>query len=138
MKKLFLMLAIAGFLTSSYAQTLTVNDVPVPVTKTFTKTHPKVDTVQWSKSGDFYKAAYQVKTKDNIATYTVLGKLTETKAEISVASLPTEALKYINENYPSDNVKSSSKVTSAKGKVTYAVKIKGMDLTFNSNGKIIT
>ena len=137
MKKLFLMLAIAGFLTSSYAHTLSVKDVPVPVTKTFTKTHPKVDTVQWSKSGEFYKAAYQVKMKDMTATYTVLGKLKETEAEITVASLPTPVLKYINENYPSDVVKSSSLVTSAKGKVNYAVKIKGMDLNFDSNGKII-
>lgn len=137
MKKLFLMLAIAGFLANSYAQTLTVKDVPVPVTKTFTKTHPKVDTVQWSKTGDFYKAAYSVKMKDMSATYTVLGKLKETEAEITVASLPTPVLKYINENYPSDIVKSSSKVTSAKGKVTYAVKIKGMELTFSSDGKII-
>jgi hypothetical protein len=137
MKKLFLMLAIAGFLSNSYAQTLTVKDVPVPVTKAFTKTHPKVDTVQWSKSGDFYKAAYSVKMKNMTATYTALGKLTETEAGITVGSLPTPVLKYINENYPSDVVKSSSLVTSAKGKVTYVVKIKGMDLSFDSNGKIL-
>jgi len=138
MKKLFLILAMAGFLTSSYAQTLTVKDVPASVAKAFTKTHPKVDTVQWSKSGDAYKASYDVKMKDMSVTYSAAGKLKETQAEIAVAALPTEVLKYINENYPGDNVKSSSKVTSAKGKVTYAVKIKGMDLTFSSNGKIIT
>jgi hypothetical protein len=138
MKKLFLMLAIAGFLTSSYAQTLTVNDVPAAVTKTFNKTHPKVDTVQWSKTGDDYTACYDVKEKDVFVTYNAAGKLKETAAEISVAALPTEVLKYINENYPRDYVKSSSKVTSSKGKVTYAVRIKGTDLIFNSNGKIIT
>lgn len=137
MKKLILMLAIAGFIASSYAQTLMVNDVPAAVTKAFNKAHSKVDTVQWSKVGDFYKAAYQVKMKDMTATYSDLGKLKETDAEITVASLPTPVLKYINENYPADVVKSSSKVTSAKGKVTYAVKIKGMDLNFDSNGKIL-
>ena len=138
MKRLFLMLAIALFLTSSYAQILTVNDVPATVTKSFKKTHPKVDTVQWSKTGDVYKASYDLKMKDMSATYTAAGKLQQTEAEITVASLPTAALKYLNENYPADVVKSSSKVTSAKGKVTYAVKIKGMDLTFSSTGKIIT
>jgi hypothetical protein len=138
MKKLFLMLAIAGFLTSSYAQTLTVNDVPAPVTKAFTKSHPKVDTVQWSKSGDFYKVAYQVKMKDMVSTYTAQGKLKETEAKISVAALPTLALKYINEKYPSDVVKSAARVTSSTSKVTYAVTIKGMDLKFDANGKIIS
>lgn len=132
------MLAIACLLTSSFAQTLMVKDVPAAVTKTFTKTHPKVDTVQWSKTGDTYKASYQLKMQDISITYSAAGKLKETESEISVAALPTEVIKYINANYPGDFVKSSSKITSAKGKVTYAVKIKGMDLTFNSSGKIIT
>lgn len=131
------MLAIAGFLTSSYAQTLTINDVPAAVTKTFNKTHPKVDTVQWSKTGDAFKASYMVKAKNMAVTYTALGKLKETESQISVAALPTTVLKYINENYPKDVVKWSSTVTNAKGKLIYAVKIQGKDLTFDSNGKII-
>lgn len=137
MKKLFLMLAIAGFITSSYAQTLMVNEVPAAVTKAFKKSHSKVDTVQWSKVGDNYKAKYAVKMKDIAITYNALGKLKETETEITVASLPTPVLKYINENYPADIVKWSSKIISARGKLIYAVKIKGMDLTFDSNGKII-
>lgn len=131
------MLAIAGFITSSYAQTLMVNEVPAAVTKAFKKSHSKVDTVQWSKVGDNYKAKYAVKMKDIAITYNALGKLKETETEITVASLPTPVLKYINENYPADIVKWSSKIISARGKLIYAVKIKGMDLTFDSNGKII-
>lgn len=131
------MLAFAGFLASSYAQTLMVNEVPAVVTKAFTKTHAKVDTVQWCKVGEAYKANYQVKEKDMAVTYTAAGKLKETEAQISVAALPTPALKYINENFPADNVKWASKVTNAKGKLIYDVKIKGMDLKFDSNGKII-
>lgn len=137
MKKLILMLAFAGFLTSSYAQTLAVSEVPAVVTKAFTKTHSKIDTVQWSKVGDAYKASYEVKMKNMSATYTAAGKLKESEAQISVAALPTPALKYINENFPADNVKWVSKVTNAKGKMIYAVKIKGMDLNFDSNGKLI-
>ena len=137
MKKLFLILAIAGFLTSSYAQTVLVSDVPAPVTKTFTKTHSKVDTVQWSKVGETYQASYDKNKKTMVVTYTAKGKLMETESEISVAALPTTVLQYINENYPADIVKWSSKVTSVSGKVKYAVKIKGMDLAFDSRGKII-
>lgn len=138
MKKLFLMLAIAGFLTSSYAQNLTINDVPAAVTKTFNKTHPKVDTVQWSKTGNAFKASYQVNAKNMAVTYTALGKLKETETQISVAALPTPVLKYISENYPKDIVKWSSSVTNDKGKLIYAVKIQGKDLAFDSNGKIIS
>lgn len=138
MKKLILMLAIAGFITSAYAQTLMVSEVPSVVTKAFKQSHSKIDTVQWSKDGEFYKASYDLDKKDMTVTYTATGKLKETEAEISVAALPTPVLKYINENYKDDVVKKAAKVTSAKGKLIYAVKIKGMDLTFDSNGKLIT
>jgi hypothetical protein len=137
MKKLILMLAIAGFITCSYAQNLMVSEVPAVVTKAFHKTHPKVDTIAWSKAGDFYKASYAVNKKDILVTYAATGKLQETETQLSVAELPTPVLKYINENYKNDVVKRAAKVISSKGKLTYAVKIKGTDLTFDSNGKFI-
>lgn len=109
MKKLILMLAIAGFITCSYAQDLMVGDVPAVVTKAFHKTHPKVDTIAWSKAGDFYKASYDVNKKGIAVTYAATGKLQETETQISVVELPTLVLKYINENYKNDVVKRDRK-----------------------------
>jgi len=137
MKKLILMLAFAGLFASAYTQTLMVNEVPAVVKKAFARSHTKIDTVQWSKSGDFYKVSYDVNKKDMSSTYTSTGKLKETESEISTAALPTSVLKYINETYPDDVVKQAKKVISAAGKLVYMVKIKGMDLTFNSDGKLI-
>ena len=137
MKKLILIVAFAGFLSSSYAQSMMAGDVPVAVTKAFTRTHPKTDAVEWNKVGDFYKASYKADTRNASVTYTTKGKLKETEMEISVASLPTAVIKYLNENHPAETVKKASKVTSAAGKTIYNVRIKDMDMSFGSNGKIL-
>jgi hypothetical protein len=135
MKKLILMLAFAGFLVSSYAQTVMLSEVPAAVTKAFNKTHSKITTAEWSKAGDNYVANYVVDTKGVAVTYNPAGKLQQTEKDISTAALPTPVLKYINENFPNDMVKKASTVTNAKGKLTYAVKMKEVDLAFDSNGK---
>jgi hypothetical protein len=137
MKKLILLIAIALMFTSSYAQVLMLNDVPAVVSKAFVKSHPKVTTVEWTKAGDNFKANYVTDEMKMSATYNAKGKLTQTENQISVASLPTPTLKYLNENFKDSNVKMSSKNTTSKGKVTYNVKIKDVDLVFDVNGKYI-
>lgn len=135
MKKLILMLAFAGFLTSSYAQILMVNEVPAAVTKAFTKNHSKIDSVEWSKAGDNYKASYDVKKKSMALTYSPKGKLLLTEKQISLSELPTSVLAYINENYQGGPIKKSLRVTNPAGKTTYSVKVKELDLAFDSKGK---
>jgi len=137
MKKLILMLAFAGILSGSYAQTLMVSEVPAVVTKAFHRTHAKIDAAEWSKVGDNYKASFVADKKAMAVTYAATGKLKQTEMVISTAGLPTPVLKYINVNYPKDVVKRAAKVTSVTGKVVYAVKIQDLDLNFDSNGKLM-
>ena len=137
MKKLILLIATVFMISSSYAQALTSTDVPAPVSKTFVKSHPKVTTVEWTKVADNYRANYVVDSTDRSTTYTAAGKVIETEKQISVASLPTLAIKYVNENFKDGYVKKSTEITSSKGKVTYSVKIKDMVLMFDSNGKYL-
>jgi hypothetical protein len=137
MKKLILLIAVVFMISSSYAQVLTLSEVPANVSKVFVKSHPKVTTVEWAKAGDNFKANYVVDSTDRSVTYNAKGKITETEKQISVASLPTSAIKYVNENFKDGYVKRSTQVTNAKGKVTYNVKIKDVVLTFDSNGKYL-
>lgn len=137
MKKLILLTAVVFMISSSYAQVLTLTDVPANISKVFVKSHPKVTTVEWAKAGDNFKANYVVDSTDRSVIYNVKGKLIETEKQISVASLPTLAIKYVNENFKDAYVKRSSQITNAKGKVTYSVIIKDVVLTFDSNGKYL-
>lgn len=137
MKKLILMLAFAGFLTSSYAQNLMVSEVPAVVTKAFSKSHSKIDSVDWSKVSDNYKADYAVKMKSMSATYTAKGKLVLTEKEISLSELPIPVLTYVNENLQGGPIKKSMKITTAAGKSSYKLTVKGNDLAFDSKGKFI-
>lgn len=137
MKKFILLIAVVFMISSSYAQVLTLTDVPANISKVFVKSHPKVTTVEWAKAGENFKANYVVDSTDRSVTYNAKGNTIETEKQITVASLPTLTIKYVNENFKDAYVKKSSKITSAKGKVTYSVKIKDVVLTFNSNGKYL-
>ena len=137
MKKLILILAFAGLIATAYSQSQNSDEVPTAVSRSFEKSHPNISPVTWSKSGDNYKASYVVDNKAMTVTYNASAKLKETETEISVASLPTLALKYLNDNFPHDYAKKSTKVTSADGKSAYFVNISQMDLAFDSKGKFI-
>ena len=137
MKKLILILAFAGFLTSSYAQNLMVSDVPTVVTKVFNKSHSKIDSVQWSKAGDFYKATYTVKMKSTALVYNPSGKLMSTEKEITLSELPIPVLSYVNDNLQGGPIKKSLKITTPAGKSSYMVMVKGTDLAFDSKGKFV-
>jgi len=137
MKKLILLIAVLCMISISYAQVLTLNDVPPAISKAFAKSHPKVTTVEWTKTENNFKANYVVDSTDRSATYTVAGKVTETEKQISVASLPSSIITYVNTNFQDAYVKKASKITSTKGKVNYCVKIKDVVLMFDSNGKNI-
>jgi hypothetical protein len=137
MKKLFLMIALVTFMLQGQAQKCTSTDVPTAATAAFTRTHPTVKDFDWSKDGSNYKVEYEVDKADMSHCYDATGKLLETKAEIVEAALPAAALEYVNANCKADDVKEATKVTDAKGVVTYEVKIKGKHLIFDSNGKLL-
>jgi hypothetical protein len=135
MKKLILVLAIIGLAAGSYAQNLLPSDVPQSVVKSFTKKNPKVEQVEWSKTGEFYKATFADDNSGKSVYFDEAGKVKQSEMQVKVSQLPTPILKYVNDNHPADLVKHSSKITNAKGKSTYVVKVKDSELVFDSNGK---
>ena len=137
MKKIILLLAILGFFAVSYSQSLTPNDVPAKISKTFVKSHPKISPVEWTKVGDDYQASYLVDDKNMSVTYNAAGKLRKTEKEISLSQLPASVLKYVNDNFPGEVVKKKVLVTSSTGKTLYQLQVKQQDLAFNSQGSII-
>ncbi len=137
MKKLILLIAVLCMISISYAQVLTLTDVPTDVSKVFVKSHPKVTQVEWTKAGDNFKANYSEDSTYRSATYSLKGKITETEKQIPVTSLPAAAIKYLNENFSDSYAKKTLQIKSGKGKVTYSVNIKDVVLLFDANGKYI-
>jgi hypothetical protein len=139
MKKIFLLCAMAGFFVQIHAQDgkLLAKDVPSAVTTAFYKTYPSVKDVDWNKDGINFQAEYDADKVDNTATYTETGMLVNTGVAIVASALPASVLEYVKVNYKEDELRQACKITDVGGIVTFEGKVKGMDLTFDSNGNFI-
>ncbi len=137
MKKLILLLAIAGFATQTQAQKLKEKDVPSTVTDAFHKAHPAIKHIDWNGSGKNYEATYTDDKVNISSTYDPAGNLTQTETGITTKSLPTPAMNYLKKNYKGSRIKGAAKMTSVDGTVTYEAGIKDMDLIFDSKGNYL-
>lgn len=138
MKKLILVLALAGIITQAQAQKIESSNVPAAVTSAFNQAHQTVKKVEWKlQDGNNYEAEYKVGGVEMYAIYDASGNLVETKMEIENSALPAPVLSYVKQNYKEDEIRGASKITDANGVVTYAGKVKGMRLLFDSNGTFI-
>lgn len=138
MKKLILVLAIAGISAHVQAQKVKTSSVPVAVTTAFNKSHQTVKEVEWSlKDGNNYEAEYKEGKVEMFTKYDASGNLMETKMEIAGSELPAPVMSYIKQNYKEDEVKKAFKITDSYSTVTYKAKVKDMILLFDSNGTFI-
>ena len=137
MKKLILLLTIVAFTTQLQAQKMMSKNVPADIKASFHNEYPSVMDVDWSKEGNNYEAEYDTKQGDMSVTYGPDAKMIEMEMEIAKSSLPQNIMDYIKRNYNEDEVKEASKITDAKGVVTYEAEVKGMDLLFDLKGNFI-
>ena len=137
MKKLILLLAIAGFFMQAQAQKLVAKDVPAAVTAAFYTANPTIKDVEWSKNGINYVAGYDAEKAEISITYDASGKLINTKMKIVTSALPAPVMEYVKTNYKEDEVKKAFKITDEDGTVTYETKVKDMFLFFDSKGTFI-
>ena len=138
LKKLILILAIAGFVTQAQAQKLKEKYVPEVVTSAFYQTHPALKDVDWMKDGLNYQASYDLNKMDMSATYSVTGMLIKSEMEIVTAALPPPVMEYVKKNYQEDELKKASKLTNIDGIITYTAEVKDMSLTFDSTGNFLS
>ena len=137
MKKLTITSVVMLFVTLSFAQKMQGKNVPMNVKSSFQKNYPTVKQVKWDKEGDKYEASFDLNKNDNSVLMDAKGNIIETEVEVELNQLPQGILDYVKTNYAGKQAKEGAKITDAKGKVTYEVEIKGMDLIFDSNGKFI-
>ena len=139
MKKVFLLLAIIGFITQVDAQKMKTSNTPAAVTAAFNTAHPSAKDVDWTlREGNKYEAEFHESGVEKYAVYDASGNLIETKMEVSGSTLPAPIISYVKQNYGEDEVRKAFKVTDASGVVTYRAKVKDSHLLFDSNGTFIS
>lgn len=137
MKKSATTVVVMLFATISFAQKMQEKNVPANVKSSFKKKYPTVKKVKWEKEEGKYEASFYVVKTDNSVLMDLQGNIIETEVEIELNQLPKSILDYVKLNYVGKKPLEAAKITGAKGKVTYEVEIKGMDLIFDSNGKFL-
>lgn len=137
MKTLLYILAFVGFTTASYAQVLQPSDVPAQIQKAFARMNPKIDSVVWNQTGDSFLATYRGNDLEKSVTYDASGKFVQKDEQVSIGQLPTQVLKYINDNLQDGYVRTAKKITKKGGKSYFLVSIKDMELNFDSVGKYL-
>ena len=134
MKKIILMIAMAGLITQAKSQTVYQKDVPVIVVKTFTTSYPNVNDVDWSRDGNYYVAEYDVNETPMYVVYDMTGNYIQSKQKIKSSQLPISIMSYVKTNYKEDEIRRAYKLTDSNGVVSYKVKVKGDYLLFDADG----
>ncbi|MEO6901669.1 MAG: hypothetical protein ABI315_00780 [Bacteroidia bacterium] len=137
MKNLILITALSLGVSCANAQKIKESEVPAPVKATLAKQFPTIEKVKWEKEGANYEAEFEVKEVETSALINATGNLIETEEEILVNSLPKEVAKYVSKNLSGAKIKEASKITDAKGAITYEAEVNKADYLFDANGVFI-
>lgn len=111
--------------------------VPEVVKTKFKSLYPSVEKVKWGKEDANYEAEFDLNKVETSVVFDATGNALETETEISESDLPAAIKTYISTNVPNEKIKEASKMTDAKGIVTYEAEVKGVDYVFDINGKFI-
>ncbi|PBQ32770.1 hypothetical protein CNR22_13635 [Sphingobacteriaceae bacterium] len=137
MKKSILITAGLMISLAACAQKVKESEVPAVVKDAFKKSYKDAKEVKWEKEGANFEAEFEIGETDQSVAFDATGHLVETEVEIKVEELPSGAKDYFAKNYKDTKIKEATKITDAKGTVTYEAEIKGKDLIFDSTGKFI-
>lgn len=123
--------------TTAYSQKVKEKNVPNVVKMAFSKAYPNADDIEWEKEGTNYEVEFETDEVEYSVLYDANGVLIETEIEIKNSQLPEKVKEYLKVNYANKKIREASKITDAKGIVTYEAEIKGIDLIFDANGNFV-
>lgn len=137
MKTFITILSLSLGVSMVNAQTVKEADVPKAIMDSFTKQYPGVKAEKWEKEGNNYEVEIHVNKVETSVVYGPNGNLLETETEISVSELPQAVNEYVSKNLPGKKIKEASKITTAKGVVTYEAEIGDEDYLFDASGSFL-
>ena len=111
------------FTITIFAQEQYDSNVPEAVQKNFSKKYPRADNVSWDKVENNYKADFYIKGWNNYAEFTSEGEWVQTIAEVDPRDLYPPIEKYLDENFPKDEIVIVEKATKANRQDYYYVQL---------------
>ncbi|MGC4022246.1 MAG: PepSY-like domain-containing protein [Cyclobacteriaceae bacterium] len=136
MKTKFIVIALI-VATSACAQKVKEKDIPSTVKSSLQKSFPKAEKVKWSKEESNYEAEFDLNKEETSVVIDASGNILETEVEIEVNKLPKEIVEYVKSKYNGQSIKEAARITDNKGVITYEAEVKGKDLIFSSDGKLV-
>ena len=137
MKNLILIFLLGMFVRFGIAQNVNEANVPPAVKAKFASLYPDVKSPKWTTENRNFEAEFDMNKVETSVLFDTRGTLLETEIEIPVNDLPKPAIDYVAKNVPAQKIKEASKITDAKGVVTYEAELTAGDLIFDANGKFI-
>lgn len=119
------------------AQKLKESEVPAAVKAAFTKQFPNVKDAEWGKEETDFEAEFDQNKMETSLLIDANGNVLKTENEIEVSALPKAASEYVAKNVGGKKIKEASKITDAKGQVTYEAEVDDTDYVFDPNGTFI-
>lgn len=137
MKKTIAIFAFATITGVASAQKMKEELVPQAVKNAFAKKYPNAKAEKWEKEGSNYEAEFHLNKIENSSVFDETGNFLETEVEIPVNSLPAPVGEYVTKTLGGKKIKEASKITTAKGDVSYEAEIADDDYIFDAKGNFI-
>ena len=132
MKKI-LILAIFAFATIEInAQKMTADKVPSVVKESLTKAYPTAIGTRWDKEDADYEASFKMDGKDISVVFDEKGMEKEVETDIKFSELPTP----VQTALKGKKVKEAA-IIKKGGKTFYEAEVRGKDLLFKADGKMV-
>jgi|SRR6185436_4049569 len=142
-KKIMLLLGVAFFCVTSYAQKITADKVPAEVTSAFKAKFPEAKDIDWEmEKANEYEAGFKLNEVEQSASFTADGKWMETEAEIKVSELPAEVKQSIEKQFPGFKTEEASKIDNAQHGTCYEAEIEkgneSYEVLLNAKGDVLS
>ncbi|MFT3910461.1 MAG: hypothetical protein QM737_13635 [Ferruginibacter sp.] len=137
MKKIILLLFVSAGVSFAHAQKIQQKDVPATVEKALHTQFPDAKNIKWEKEKADYEAGFKLNGIEYSVVINNSGSILETEVSINSNTLLAPISKYIAQNYPNKKIKEATKITDAKGVITYEVEINETDVIFDRTGNFL-
>ena len=137
MKKTILLLAIGFTTMAAYAQNMKELEVPSTIKTAFLKQFPNAKSETWEKENENYEANFDNLGEETTTLYSATGSLLETETKIEASELPRTISDYVTKKLAGKKISGASKITDAKGVLTYEAEVEEADYVFDDKGNFI-
>lgn len=111
---------------------------PETIKNTLTEMYPGISKIKWeNEKGGIWEAEFKNNGIKTSVAFNANGSLKEVEEEIALNNFPKAAQEYIQKNYPDKKIKDITKMTDAKGLVTFEAEVNEQDLIFDALGNFI-